>query len=677
MTGTDTGSSAGGVKAYDNSILQDIDAELSSLRTDAPLDETSSTIDKCISLAAKLPSHLHAMVVKRLSDTGLVYAKSAKARLAICNGNGHRIDRSKDVLSEDPARDHDAPPLARAPNPPSPFRILGHDRGIYYYLSKEGGQVVELSADRHNEKTLRRLAPDQYWERVYPGNQGANYSAAINALIADSHRMGIYSTDRVRGRGAWWDHGGVVIHLGDQLVVDGVSIPLTEVTGRYLYEFESPLVVPLDDPMGIDESRRFLALVDRLRWERPISGRLLSGWIAVAPICGALSWRPHIWITGPSGSGKTWVMDNLITPVLGAMCLHCQSNTTEAGLRQILGMDALPVVFDEAESDDQRGQARLANVLELVRQASSESGAPIIKGTVGGSAKIFRIRSCFAFSSVAGGPQLKADTSRVSILAIRSDIRGDAKERFLSLERDRTALLTPDYINRIRARTIRMIPTIRESARVFAEVGSESSIFGSRRMGDQIGALLAGAWALWSDNVITPDEARDKLSSLAGDMRPPIESGDEYVCLQHIHSYVLKVNHDGIQERSIAEMLTIAMGRKADNVTKEEAENALQRMGVRTIEGTTEYIISSSAPAMSKILDNTPWRNGWGRILRRIPGAKATPNSVRFAGVLQRGVILDLYMDSPGEDISDPGTAIDPPDPVSGTERSEEKVDAE
>src|SRR3546814_8012987 len=87
--------------------------------------------------------------------------------------------------------------------------------------------------------------------------------------------------------------------------------------------------------------------------------RSLAGWIAIAVICGALNWRPHVWLTGSSGSGKSWLLDNVIRPLIGAIAVYCQSNSTEAGIRQTLATDARPVLFDEAESEDAKAQVRI------------------------------------------------------------------------------------------------------------------------------------------------------------------------------------------------------------------------------------------------------------------------------------------------------------------------------
>ena len=76
---------------------------------------------------------------------------------------------------------------------------------------------------------------------------------------------------------------------------------------------------------------------------------LLAGWVALAPTCGCLDWRPHIWLTGGAGTGKS-LIHRFISPLLHDMGVPVSGNTTEAGLRQTLKSDALPVVFDEAES---------------------------------------------------------------------------------------------------------------------------------------------------------------------------------------------------------------------------------------------------------------------------------------------------------------------------------------
>ena len=50
---------------------------------------------------------------------------------------------------------------------------------------------------------------------------------------------------------------------------------------------------------------------------KPGSHLLLAGWVALAPVCGALGWRPHAWITGKAGSGKTTIMKRFVNFLVG------------------------------------------------------------------------------------------------------------------------------------------------------------------------------------------------------------------------------------------------------------------------------------------------------------------------------------------------------------------------
>ena len=109
--------------------------------------------------------------------------------------------------------------------------------------------------------------------------------------------------------------------------------------------------------MSDNAAFEILELAQRFQWDVPASGMLLAGWVALAPICGALDWRPHIWLTGGAGTGKSAILDRFISPLLADMGVP-SGNTTEAGLRQTLKSDALPIVFDEAESNEKADQTR-------------------------------------------------------------------------------------------------------------------------------------------------------------------------------------------------------------------------------------------------------------------------------------------------------------------------------
>ncbi len=522
----------------------------------------------------------------------------------------------------------------------APFQCLGYDHGGYFYLPRGTRQVVELTASGHNKQNLMALAKVQWWERLFPGKDGVSWNSAANAMLRKSEQCGVYDPDRIRGRGAWEDEGRSVLHMGDSLMVDGHAAEIEDIGSDYIYEAAAPLNQGADaPPLSTPEANKFAALCDLPCWESGIFGRLLAGWCVIAPICGALSWRPHIWCSGAAGSGKSWVMDNILRPAIGPAALCVQSNTTEAGLRQLLKYDARPVLFDEAEGEDRESQTRIQKVLELMRQASSETGAAIVKGTSGGRAQMFRIRSVFAFSSIGVGATQKADNSRLTILSLVRNESPDRAEQFDHLKKTQHDLLTPQYLKGLRARTIRLVPTIRKNADTFARAAAAH--LGSQRAGDQMGALLAGAYSLYSAAEISAEDAIKWVQQQDwGEAVDSDELTDEARCLSVILESVIRVDTGrGFTEMSIGEAVSYERPLAGDAVQdlSKKISAALERNGIKHDGG--QMIVSNTHSGVAKILQHTPWSKNWSRILTRMPGAEKT-GTKWFAGSAAKGVGL-------------------------------------
>src|SRR5690606_17311575 len=109
---------------------------------------------------------------------------------------------------------------------------------------------------------------------------------------------------------------------------------------------------------------------------------------------GALKWRPHVWVTGSTATGKS-TLHELLELLFDGGALHT-ADATEAGLRQILGQQTLPVFFDELEANEDNRRARA--IIGLARLASS--GADMHRGGQDHHGHEFTARSCFLFSSI-------------------------------------------------------------------------------------------------------------------------------------------------------------------------------------------------------------------------------------------------------------------------------------
>jgi putative DNA primase/helicase len=522
------------------------------------------------------------------------------------------------------------------------FQLLGYDHELYYYLSRATGQVVELTARNHDKHNLLRLASLRYWESRYGAEHGVHWSGAQAALIDAQHRVGVFDQDRFRGRGAWWDPGhGAVMHTGTHLVTEaGATLVKDLAPGRYVYEMSKPLDVALAEPLPASASRQVLELFEALQWEHPHHARLAAGWCVVATVCGAVEWRPHIWVSGPSGTGKSWTVDNLIKRLLGNLALSAQSNTTEAGLRQALGHDARPVVFDEAEAEGQRDDARMANVLGLIRQASSETGGAILKGSSDGTSRSYRIRSCFAMSSINVSAYQAADRNRISILEMAVDQDQPQAERdaaFKALRARVATLLTDEFVAGFRARCVRLIPVIRKNAEVFAVAASGK--IGSRRLGDQVGTLLAGCYALLADEPVDPATADELLDDQDLSQQKALrQESDESDLLAHILQAVVRVpTSQGALERDVATLAKVAAGEGQDLVGGREAAEALALIGLRA--GPDGLVVANTHRGVKRLVEGTHWAKDWGRTLKRLPGARLS-GVTRIGTLTCRGVVV-------------------------------------
>lgn len=529
----------------------------------------------------------------------------------------------------------DAPDTPDTPNTPdapadntAPFRCLGHDRGVYFYLPRASGQVIDLTASAHTKLNFLNLATLDWWKAAYPKGTGVDWDQAADSLMSLCIEQGVYDPDRVRGRGAWYDAERVIFHLGDRLIVDGIEHSIDQPPKTYyFYENAKHLMGPTSDPLPDDIAIKLRNLACRFRWEIPAHAFFLLGWTVLAPVCGALDWRPHIWITGGAGTGKTTILKHFLRPLLGGIYQAATGGTTEAGLRGTLKSDAIPVVFDEFEQNEQRDKQIVQNVLSLARIASSEGGK-IYKGTTSGGANAFEIRSMFCVSSINVALIQKADVDRFCVLALNKDPL--VKDEWTSFERDILTTITPECGRQLISRTLRNIPTIRKNARTFA--AALAMQFG-QRYGDQHGTLLAGAWSLTANggDVLELDAALQVIKSMGWEAQhlDPADA-DENKCLNHILQSMVVVDSRRVTLQELIGMAkrgapTCTFGRDGS----EDPANVIGRYGLKVLG--EQLAVAHNNTNLQALLKDTPWSGtAYRQALRRVDGATVTLSPIRI-----------------------------------------------
>lgn len=555
--------------------------------------------------------------------------------------------------------DHqDAPPTSDSPVTPQPpkdpgirgggyFRFLGYEKEInvnlYHFYSYSSKSVISLSPSAMTRPNLLQLAPLRWWEQHYPRPKGGfELDEAQDWLIQQSVKEGVFNSRWIRGRGAWIDGNDVVVHVGKQLIVNGQPRAFENYDSRYIYEIGEDMGFPQVAPLTSKESSFLIELLKLLNWERDADAYLLAGWCVVAPICGALTWRPHIWLTGPSGSGKSWVFEKIVRHLLGGSALAVQGETSEAGVRQTLKHDALPVVFDEAEGEDRKSQERMADVLGLVRSASHSDSGIIAKGSSGGTANAYRMRSCFAFASIAIQVQHQSDRTRVTIVSLRKPKETeDVKQRWADLQKKYLSKITSDFSDRLRARTITNLPVILKNAATFSAAAAAE--LGQQRTGDQVGVLLAGAFSLVSHKEISYNKAIEWIRQKDwSEERSHEQTRDELALIQYLLSQITRIESpSGVQERTIGELVRTAAGIHSDRIfDMQVANDRLSRLGIKV--ESVWLIIGNSQPAINSYLAGTHWAKNYNKILMRLEQATAINSTTFASGIKGRAVKVPI-----------------------------------
>jgi putative DNA primase/helicase len=557
---------------------------------------------------------------------------------------------------ERPRDEEEPPPLPRGVDPDRRFSVLGYNEQRYYIIPSTSQQVHEYTAAQLlRREAILEINPDiEYWSAQYGGDVDKIPWVVIGTdMIAACTRAGIYRPDKIRGRGAWWDDSRIVVHMGEYLLVDGSPTTPSALDSRWFYPRALALLdgPTLPDPLSDDEAAHLLKTCQAARWDRAIYGDFLAGWIATAVVTGALRWRTHVWLTGAAGSGKSYLTDSIVGAALGDLAIYPVGITSEAGIRQALEKDARPVVYDEAEGRGQAGIARREAVIELMRQAAHEGRGQIFKGSAGHSGVQFAIRSQFLLASIGVGLREAADEGRTVVLTLKGqeaftdEARAQQAAHFARL-RQMVARLPRDLPERLFSRMVGLLPVLRANIETFSEVIALQ--MGGRRIGDQLGTLLAGAYALrFSDHVKTEAAAeyvrRQIATGAFDDFTRSKEVREDLDVIRYLAAQTVRVTttRNTSAERAIGELVGIAGQLTTDDLVDSVLANQhLRRYGLRC-EGEGVWL-ARQHPGLESLMRGSDYAQGFIRIIERHPQAQLSARAVRFAGVQQRAVWVPI-----------------------------------
>lgn len=490
---------------------------------------------------------------------------------------------------------------------------LGYHKDSYYFVSSINQQIQKITASSLSSSGLMRLQPLEYWEVLYPGKKSpVDWTKASSDLIEACHRKGVFRPEKIRGRGVWIDEEKIIYHRGDSLHINGLDHGLHDLKTKYTYDQDEEMPRVHSLPLTLEETQRLQEVSTLIRFKRETDPALFMGFLVIAPICGAIHWRPHVWLTGQSGTGKSYILNEIVKPLLQGMSHFFSGQTTEAGLRQKTGVSSLPVLFDEFETNDENSAQRVLQILELARQACSDSEAVVAKGSSSGEAMEFRPRFSMMVSSVRSNLKHEEDKNRFTMLDIVRNEDGDQADQFEKLKKA-VLEIQGDFGVRLFSRTLKMLPVIRASQVTLQRT------FGAKytmRVGQQMSALISGYWSLVSDDPIDEKSAQNFADQLEVSDETSI-THDEKECLDHLLQTILTVDSDTATVRlSVLEMVN----------DEYRYRDALSRYGLSADK--THLYIAFGHTQIKTIYSKTKWSGGFAKSLMRITGASKTQKRI-------------------------------------------------
>ena len=614
---------------------------------------------------------------------------------------------------EAPADDYAAEPPKKGGRPPKampddcPVEPVGTEDGTFWFLSALG-ELRALSADKvARNHILGLFAPEtDYVFETWPkkkwvaktgpdgkpikDDNGENVMVQITTgwdtdevgrLLMDvAAQRGVWNArEKVRGRGAWIDDDGMlVLHCGNHVLIGGAW----RRPGLYedmVYPTQPPSPKPVGDPKATGEeicpnlvgelrargveiaadaspAHVLLELLRTWSWTRPnIDPLLLMGWIGSAMIGGALDYRPLAWITGGKATGKS-ALQKVMGWLFGTTGILQSPDASEAGVRQVLGQQSLPVAIDEAEADpDNR---KVLALVTLARLAATSQGN-VLRGGQDHKGHEFRATSCFLFSSILVPPIPPQDKSRLAMLELERLAAGSREPRYDKRE----MMALGQWLRR------RMLDKWSVWPRVLEAYGDALIDYGDQdgRAASQFGTLLAAAHVLTEDDL--PDEehlvavggqyAKDRLSE-TNDL-----TDEAALCLGHLASSHVMLDR-GTEPRTVGDWLlqatipvSVDFGIEGENKGKRRTANErLQRIGLKVLRfesvtgrgadrpkpmiGVDYVAVASQHQGLAKLFQDSKWARGvWSQALKRTPGAMGGEKQ-RIGGVTAACVLVPV-----------------------------------
>lgn len=611
--------------------------------------------------------------------------------------------------------------------PDCPVTPLGHLKKSTFFLDF-AGQLIELGSEFRKGEIMLLFGHRMGWleaqknlaQWVNKGTKnnpklekdGFNQTKVQKALIHACTTKGLFDpTGKVRGRGSHSPSPGqVVLHCGDRVLIGGRKGARGEarppawsapgLIGENIYPTAPTLPHPADRPAKASDGRGLLSLLSAWNWksgtrvalspkgmdDAPIEALLMLGWIGCAKFCGAIKWRPHVWLVGPSGAGKSTLQD-VISRLLAGWALE-SDDPSEAWISQSLLDQRLPVLYDEPEPGED-GNAFIRKIILLARLASG--GGKRGRGSSDHKAIDFSLFSCFLFSSIMHHQLEQQDRNRMAIMELAQFPPDTAAMDGDAIEADIKRWGLTGTLAEIGLATSRRL--LEQWPRYLSTLGAYQAELMRRRV-DPRGQSTYGELLAMADMILFDRAPMVELD--LGDPNPIDEEMEEALsrCRRLVDALapmlsIAQADSENIADRCLGRLSTFllpsAKGQHPEGVGRwiekavtqlwletlqpgtgidREAREKLRTYGMKIVQFRTNEkgepgaleahavpetiplylaVANHSHSSLKALFKGTSWANGeWDQALRRIDGARQEKIKIRYDGPPCTSVLVPI-----------------------------------
>lgn len=506
--------------------------------------------------------------------------------------------------------------------------FLGYDDGnFYYFRSKHKNIVTSVHVNSISKNFLYQLAPASFWNEhfmVYERKKAfLDLDLISSIMIEENNKAGFYQNKILYGQGFFWDGKDFFCNDGKEIVFLNSEKPNADLfkhkdhLGREFiasggsFAFQKEKAKPLE--------KVFLDNLQKIDWKDCRHFDLFLGWLFCANLCGAIPWRPMIWITGGSDIGKSdvskiakWCLPNHFAP---------SGKSSDASLKAGLKNSSIPIVFDEFETTNKKNRQRVESIIETCRNATIDNTAVVYNATQTMGLKQFLIRFCACVSSINTVLEAEQDVNRFCVLELVRNPKSLYVKENLS-EWFEFYCDLPFRLNFLNLCVEKFEKFNDLRKKVFDILQKQNG----SRFANVYSPLVAGSLVLQGIN----DYEKYLEDNIYFRNENIIQKNEE----QLITTILTSSFNDQGKQITVSHAIQLCK-------TLPDPEYWLQRLEDCGINLNDDYIqIHRTHQMIKKWLYDTQWSVNWGNALEKIPGAKKS--TARFSGIASSSVKIPL-----------------------------------